>query len=116
MTHYTLVIVDEFGATPYGRYPEDSEEDYSGQTFRQKHLVPKLKEYDTVHVVLDGYNRYGRSFLDEAFGGLIRVEGFTGDDLRRKLTYTHSLIKSIDQVIADRIEAAEKSSKDASKS
>ncbi|WP_460410096.1 MULTISPECIES: STAS-like domain-containing protein [unclassified Pseudomonas] len=103
---YIITIVDDFSRTPYGRYPTDGPA--SGQTFRQDLLAPKLREYDKVHVVLDGYNRYGRSFLDEAFGGLIREEGFTGEQLRRKLTYSHSLIKSMNNVIAERIDAAEK--------
>ncbi|WP_205900541.1 STAS-like domain-containing protein [Pseudomonas viridiflava] len=111
-TQYTLVVVKEFATHPYGRYPTEGEpedEDFSGATFRKKYLAKYLREYDTVHVILDGYNRYGRSFLDEAFGGLIREENFTAMQLDEKLTYSHSLIKSIEQVIADRIAAAEKS-------
>lgn len=111
-TKYTLVIVDELGTPPYGRYPTEGtpeDEDFSGATFRKKFLAKYLRQYDVVHVVLDGYNRYGRSFLDEAFGGLIREENFTADDLKHKLIYSHSLVKSIEQVIEDRIAAAEKS-------
>ncbi|MFJ4587754.1 STAS-like domain-containing protein [Pseudomonas moraviensis] len=103
---YIITIVNDFNAAPYGRYPVDGPA--SGEEFRKTLLAPKLREHARVHVVLDGYNRYGRSFLDEAFGGLIREEGFTGEDLRRKLTYSHSLIKSMNNVIAERIEAAEK--------
>lgn len=102
---HTINVVKDFNKRPYGRYPEDG--DGCGQYFRD-FLVSELKKYDQVHVVLDGYNRYGRSFLDEAFGGLIRHEGFKYDDLKRRLTYSHSLVKSIELVIADRMEAARK--------
>jgi hypothetical protein len=109
MTEYTINVVKDFSKTPYGRYIEDGPS--SGVEFRHNLLAPKLREYNKVHVILDGYNRYGRSFLDEAFGGLIREEGFTAEELREKLTYTHSLIKSIEKVITERLEAAEKSQK-----
>ena len=104
---FIITIVDDFSKTPYGRYESDGTA--SGEAFRKDLLAPKLREHERVHVNLDGYNRYGRSFLDEAFGGLIREEGFTGDEIRRKLSYSHSLIKSLNKVIAERIEAAENS-------
>jgi hypothetical protein len=101
---YTINVVKDFNKKPYGRYPNDGEG--CGQYFRQRVLAPALREHDKVHVILDGYNRYGRSFLDEAFGGLIRYEGFSWEDLQRKLTYSHSLVKSIETLIKDRIDAA----------
>ncbi|MFP3447640.1 STAS-like domain-containing protein [Pseudomonas sp. SIMBA_067] len=104
MSTYTIDVVKQFSKKPYGRYPEDGEG--CGEAFRKIWLAPKLREFDHVHVVLDGYNRYGRSFLDEAFGGLIREEHFTFEELQRKLTYSHSLVKSIEALIKDRIEAA----------
>ncbi|NWB08969.1 STAS-like domain-containing protein [Pseudomonas sp. D5002] len=104
MSEHTISVVKDFNKRPYGRYPEDG--DGCGQYFREKLLAPKLREYDKVHVELDGYNRYGRSFLDEAFGGLIREEKFTWEELQNKLTYSHSLVKSIEALIKDRIDAA----------
>lgn len=101
---YTINVVKDFNKKPYGRYPNDGEG--CGQYFRQRVLAPALREHGKVHVILDGYNRYGRSFLDEAFGGLIRYEGFSWEDLQRKLTYSHSLVKSIETLIKDRIDAA----------
>lgn len=103
-TSYTINVVKDFNKKPYGRYPDDGVG--CGEYFRKKLLAPKLREYDRVHVILDGYNRYGRSFLDEAFGGLIRAEGFTWDELQNKLTYSHSLVRSIELLIKDRIDAA----------
>lgn len=105
MSKYEINVVKDFNKKPYGRYPEDG--DGCGVNFRRQKLVPALKSHDQVHVTLDGYNRYGRSFLDEAFGGLIREEGFTLEELKVKLTYSHSLVRSIEAVIAERLEAAQ---------
>lgn len=101
---YVINVVKDFSKHPYGRYPEDSE--YCGANFRKNLLAPMLREHGKVLVVLDGYNRYGRSFLDEAFGGLIREEGFSWEFLKDNLTYSHTLVKSIEAVIRERIEAA----------
>lgn len=103
MSNIKLTVID-FNKKPYGRYPEDG--DGCGQYYREKILEPALREYDKVNVILDGYNRYGRSFLDEAFGGLIRESGFTGSEIKSKLTYSHSLVPSIIKVIDERIDAA----------
>ncbi len=100
-----ISVVKDFGERPYGRYM-DINTKLSGEEFRKKLLVPNLKEHKFVHVDLDGYNRYGRSFLDEAFGGLIRDEGFSWSDLSARLTYSHSLVKSIENLISDRLQAA----------
>lgn len=98
-------VVKEFSKSPYGRYPSDG--DWNGQAFRQKMLAPALKGNDKVIVDLTGYNRYGRSFIDEAFGGLIREEGFTKSELDNKLEYHHYDLKSIELLISERIEKAD---------
>jgi hypothetical protein len=110
MKNEIIVVVKDFHEKPYGRYITDAEgcEFTSGEVFRQKHLTPALKEFDHVTVDLTGYNRYGRSFLDEAFGGLIREEGFTSEDLEKRLTLKHDLVPSILDVINKRIEAAKR--------
>lgn len=99
----TVNVIRDFNPKPYGRYPTDGEG--CGENFR-KFLAPLLRNHKRVNVILDGYNRYGRSFLDEAFGGLIREEGFTHSELKEKLRYSHSLVKSIVLVIDERLEAA----------
>lgn len=104
MKEKIINIVRDFDPKPYGRYRKHSKT--SGQRFREDYLAPALRENDRVHVVLDGYNRYGRSFIDEAFGSLIRESGFKKSELDEKLTYTHSLIKSVVDLIDARIEKA----------
>jgi hypothetical protein len=110
MNDKVIVLVKDFHEKPYGRYITDADgcEFTSGEVFRINHLVPALRNFDHVTVDLNGYNRYGRSFLDEAFGGLIREEGFTGKELDEKLTIIHNLVPSILDVIKKRIDAAKR--------
>lgn len=104
MSEKTIKIADEFSKTPYGRYPDDG--DNNGQSFREEHLVPALKEYDKVIVDLDGVRGYGSSFLDEAFGGLIRKKYFTSKELWQKLelkTNFDSYIEEIESYVNEAI-------------
>ncbi|MEH3087690.1 MAG: STAS-like domain-containing protein [Xylophilus ampelinus] len=72
MNAITIVIAKDFSPTPAGRYyPEDG--DYPGQRFREELLYPALIKNTIVTVDLDGTSGYGSSFLEEAFGGLIRA-------------------------------------------
>ncbi|MCW9737686.1 STAS-like domain-containing protein [Morganella morganii] len=105
MNQKIITIVKDFSKKPYGRYFADG--DSSGEEFRKKILAPALKQFDQVIVDLTGYNRYGRSFIDEAFGGLIRDENFSKPELDRKLKYIHQDLPSIELLIKERIEAAE---------
>ena len=83
-----VIDMKTFSSTPYGRYPSDGPD--SGQRFRVEYLMPALtdKNIDKVVVNLDsvsnGYE-YGSSFLEEAFGGLIRKEGLNTQDVLSKL-------------------------------
>lgn len=56
----------------------------SGEGFRS-HLVKALRNHERVLVDLDGTMGYGSSFLDEAFGGLVRSEGFSREELLVRL-------------------------------
>ncbi|RYF50341.1 MAG: DUF4325 domain-containing protein [Cytophagaceae bacterium] len=104
---FIINVVKDFSKKPYGRYPLNDGLG-CGELFRQNLLAPALRKHDHVHVDLDGYNRYGRSFLDEAFGGLIREEKFTWADLKQRLTYSHSKVRTIELLIEERLEAARK--------
>ena len=64
-------IAKDFSDTPIGRYhPEDGP--FTGERFREEFLYPALKEHGEVSVSIDGTEGYGSSFLEEAFGGLVR--------------------------------------------
>lgn len=79
----TIAIAKDFSDVPAGRYKKDG--DYSGERFREDILRPRLQNDEVVEVVLDDVEGYGSSFLEEAFGGLVRVAGFTADELHKKL-------------------------------
>lgn len=76
-------LASEFSEYPAGRYLSDGED--SGERFRDELLAPRLKKGESVSVVLDGAMGYGSSFLEEAFGGLVRVCGFSAKDLHLRL-------------------------------
>jgi len=87
MEDLNLSIAGDFSWTPGPRYIEEG--DYSGQEFREKILLGLVKEaiknnYRLV-VNLDGTAGYGTSFLEEAFGGLIRVDEVTYDAIKQHL-------------------------------
>ena len=79
----TIYIATDFSEYPAGRFVDDG--DYNGTTFRKEHLIPALKNYETVCVVFDGVAGFGSSFLEEAFGGLIHSEEFDKDFLDQHL-------------------------------
>ena len=79
----TISIASAFSRVPAGRYRSDGP--YSGERFRDDFLVPALKEGQRVVVNFDGARGYGSSFLEEAFGGLIRKSFFTPETLSKKL-------------------------------
>lgn len=76
-------VAEQFSKRPIGRYLSDGNS--SGEAFRLKFLLPALEGTSPVVVNLDGVAGYPSSFLEEAFGGLVRVHGYTFADLRRRL-------------------------------
>ena len=79
----TISIAKDFSRIPGARFPEEG--DHSGQEFRTSLLLPNLKEAiskkDKLRVILDGTAGLGTSFLEEAFGGLIRIDNISYDDI-----------------------------------
>jgi len=78
-----ISIADDFSDTPWGRVPSDS--DFCGENFRENYLVPALKKGPTT-VSLDRVEGLGSSFLEEAFGGLVRKGYFSATELETILT------------------------------
>ena len=83
MTSKLISIPQDFTRYPAGRYISDGS--YSGERFRDEFLVPALRSAQRVEVHLDGTLGYGSSFLEEAFGGLVREAGLDRDFLRKRL-------------------------------
>ncbi len=83
----TYRIAEQFSETPGGRFRKHGP--WSGEEFRDDVLRGLLQNAmasgDRLIVVLDGTAGYGSSFLEEAFGGLIRLGGFDRDKVRQHL-------------------------------
>lgn len=83
MTTVTISVAKDFTRFPSGRYVRNGET--SGEAFRQKFLEPHLRDGQHVVVELDGTVGYGSSFLEEAFGGLVRALSMPADRLLTQL-------------------------------
>lgn len=71
MNKITIKIASDFSEEPSGRYhPKDGK--YTGERFRNEFLMPQLKQKNKIIIDFDGAEGYGSSFLEEAFGGLVR--------------------------------------------
>lgn len=77
MEKIRINIAKDFSETPGPRYQKDGE--FSGEAFRENVLIPRYKEAVEqkvkLEINLDGGYGYPPSFLEEAFGGLVRQFG-----------------------------------------
>ena len=76
-------VAHDFSPFPAGRYLADGP--YSGEGFLQNKLLPALRQADEVRVEMDGAMGYGSSFLEEAFGGLVRLKEWPLADLLERI-------------------------------
>ena len=60
----------DFSPIPAGRYEQDGP--FSGEAFRRRFLAEAIRSNTRVTVDLSGTDGYGSSFLEEAFGGLVK--------------------------------------------
>ncbi|MCP3467991.1 STAS-like domain-containing protein [Bradyrhizobium sp. CCGUVB23] len=83
----TISIASDFSPSPAGRTPADGP--FNGQRFREEFLIPALQAAtgsgEKVTVNLDGAYSYSSSFLEEVFGGVVRVKKFAPEVLTRQL-------------------------------
>lgn len=83
--------LSEFSKTPFGRFTQRDENNmkiqnpHSGEAFRLKlkeMLLSARENSEQVTIDFDNIEfGIGSSFLEEAFGGLVRIENFTADEL-----------------------------------
>lgn len=89
MDNVRLLVCKDFSTAPGPRYRIEGL--HSGQEFREEVLLPKLEEAilsnRRLTVDLDGTAGYGTSFLEEAFGGLIRENGYKLNELLQVLEF-----------------------------
>lgn len=81
-----ITVAKDFSSTPGGRYIKDGK--FSGEEFRS-FLINKLeslKGNEKLEIDLDGGFGYGSSFLEESFGGLIRL-GFSAKMIHDKIVF-----------------------------
>lgn len=76
-----ISVAQDFSRFPAGRLRKDAK--HSGQEFREERLIPALQTPGDVVVDMDGTRGYGSSFLEEAFGGLVRTGLFSRENLKR---------------------------------
>jgi hypothetical protein len=69
-TQKKINLVDDFTNAPGGRYRWQG--DHSGEEFREDFLLPAFEEAQQVVIDLNGALGLPSSFLDEAFGELLR--------------------------------------------
>lgn len=87
-----IEIATVFSAYPAGR--EEADGPYNGQRFQREILLDALKsavaEGGKVVVSLNGLMSCGSSFLEEAFGGLIRDQHLTREEVSSHLDVVYS--------------------------
>lgn len=99
----TINIAKEFSRYPAGRYFSDGP--FSGEAFREVKLIPALNKGEKVRIILDGALGYGSSFLEEAFGGLVR-NGFSATELKSKLMFVSKEDPFLEEEIISYIDGA----------
>ena len=93
----------------YTRYPGgrlSTHGPYSGEEFREKVLLPLLKEHEKVEIDLNGAVGYGATFIDEAFGELGHIYGF--EEALNKVNFVCDDDPDLVKMIWEKIEKASK--------
>lgn len=92
---HVLNIGKQFSRFPAGRYAKDGPA--SGEEFRERVLLPLLNQSVPICIELDDAIGFGSSFLEEAFGGLVR-RGWKPDDLLGILTFISEDLSLVDEI------------------
>ena len=92
----TINVAKDFTRYPAGR--KKTAGPTSGEEFREKFLVPHIKNRDRIKIELDGTIGYGSSFLEEAFGGLVRA-GLTSQEIQSRIEMRSSDKSLIEEII-----------------
>jgi hypothetical protein len=98
----SIDIAKEFTRFPAGRYRKNGTT--SGEEFRERFLEESLRRGEVVRVKLDGTIGYGSSFLEEAFGGLVRSLDWDSAKILQQLELESSdpaLVAEIKQYVRD---------------
>jgi len=96
MSQSTINIAKDFSRYPAGRYISDGP--YSGAKFREDFLMEPLLNNQRTVIIFDGARGYGSSFLEEAFGGLVRL-GFN----KAKILETFEFVSDNDPALVSEL-------------
>ena len=100
-------IAESFTDAPGGRNKTDGK--YSGEEFREKFLEPAFdQQNEIITIELDGTFGYPPSFLEEAFGGLVRIKKWTKDEILERLEFISNEDSSLPEKIKNYIRDADK--------
>lgn len=90
MDENIMIKLADFSRFPSGRDAHDG--DFNGEKYREHILRPAvekaLNENRKVEISLEGVLNFGSSFLEEAFGGLVRKRVIQKDTLKSLLVVT----------------------------
>lgn len=92
-------IANDFSEVPGGRFIKEG--NHSGELFRDELLIKKYtqveKDKDILEINFDGTYGFGTSFLEEAFGGLVRK-------YKKRNVWSHlRIISTEDETIPDNV-------------
>lgn len=82
MAHLTIRVAS-WSNLPSGRARSDGP--HSGEAFREDVLVPALRANDNVTLDTSGVYGLANSWLEEVFGGLVRSNHMTPENLKKRL-------------------------------
>lgn len=111
-TEHKIDIAKTFSPYPVGRDEHDSA--FNGKKFRTEILAPAIRkaldEHYQIVIVLEGLESVGSSFLEEAFGGLVRDENFAANELKSVLKFDYEWpgFKIPEEQIWDHIKKAQR--------
>jgi hypothetical protein len=91
-----ISVAEDFSKFPAGRFYSDGP--FSGERFRVEILLPALKAAQVVVVNLNGVSGYGSSFLDEAFGGLVREKILSATEFPSRVNLVSADESYIDEI------------------
>lgn len=107
------IYVKDFSEFPGPRYRSLGPD--SGEEFRESVLIPEIRAHglDNIRFDLDGTYGYGSSFLEEAFGGLVRADEISENQTLTLVNHLvsdedPSLIEEIRSYLADAVKEAKK--------
>jgi len=114
MEQIKINILKDFSPNPGPRYIKEGK--FSGELFRQQILYPKVAEAIEkgipFEVNLDGTAGYGTSFLEESFGGLIRLHHLPYERIKALMslisTEEEYLIDDVNEYLKDAYEESKR--------